>query len=196
VVGLAGWVAALIALPPDAAGVWLIMGAFGGATASFLERGPVPVDRAAGIRVLMHGLLTAVAFLSVVGLFQLAGDLAMVVYLALAATSPPAIQLLARLADRLPAPRTTPLPAPRRQLRSTRRLSAMSDAELCRAWCASHHQLERSLTARQRVALAQLRGRYLDELSRRNGQAFEAWLSSGPEARSDPSRFFLRPQNR
>ena len=195
-VGLAGWVAALIALPPDAAGVWLIMGGFSGATASFLQRGPQPVDRAAGVGVLKHGLLAAVAVLSVVGLFQFAGSTAMVVYLSLAATSPPGIQLLARLADRLPAAPTTPLPTPRRQLRSTRRLSAMSDAELCKAWCASHHQLERSLTARQRVALAQLRGRYLDELSRRNGQAFEAWLSSGPEARSDPSRFFLRRQNR
>jgi len=189
-------VAALIALPPDVAGVWLIMGAFGGATASFLQRGPQPVDRAAGVRVLTHGLLTAVAVLSVIGLFQFAGNTAMVFYGALAATSPPAIQLLARLVERLPAAATTPLPTPGRQLRSMRRLSAMSDAELCRAWCASHDQLERGLTARQRVALAQLRGRYLDELSLRNGHAFDAWLSSGPDARSDPSRFFLRPQNR
>lgn len=41
--------------------------------------------------------------------------------------------------------------------------------------------------------IATERRAYLDELERRNPAAFDAWMTSGARAPSDPSRYFIPP---
>lgn len=71
--------------------------------------------------------------------------------------------------------------------------AVMSDRELCRAWRASFVLLERAPTAQARFRWVQTRACYLDELERRGGEAFRAWLESGARAAGDPSRFLDAP---
>jgi len=70
----------------------------------------------------------------------------------------------------------------------------MSDLELCRAWRESFVLLGRAATAQARFRLALARASYLDELERRGGDAFRAWLDSGARAAGDPSRCLDAPR--
>lgn len=66
-----------------------------------------------------------------------------------------------------------------------------TDEELCWAWRCSFAHLIQASGPDAVDHLARLRGRYLDELERRNPQGFAAWMGSGARAASDPSPFFL-----
>ena len=71
-----------------------------------------------------------------------------------------------------------------------RNLRDLTDEELCLAWRRSFVHMENSLSASQRIAMADVRRAYLDELERRQPVAFAAWIESGPRAAGDPARFF------
>ncbi len=63
----------------------------------------------------------------------------------------------------------------------------MTNADLCQAWRSSFVALEQAGSADDRLRVVQLRARYLDELERRAGPSFGAWLRSGARAAGDPS---------
>ncbi|TCC45089.1 hypothetical protein E0H75_31755 [Kribbella capetownensis] len=69
-------------------------------------------------------------------------------------------------------------------------LRDLTDEELCLAWRRSFKQLQSSTGRELRLGVADVRRAYLDELERRQPEAFAAWLASGPRAAGDPARFF------
>lgn len=71
-----------------------------------------------------------------------------------------------------------------------RNLRDLTDDELCLAWRRSFVQLQNIPSAGQRIAMADVRRAYLDELERRQPAAFAAWIESGPRAAGDPAKFF------
>ena len=72
-----------------------------------------------------------------------------------------------------------------------RTLNELSDEEICLAWRRSFLQLQSSATSDRLAAMADVRRAYLDELERRQPEAFSAWIESGPRAAGDPARFFI-----
>jgi len=89
----------------------------------------------------------------------------------IAITSPPAVRWMLR-----------------RVLGATPEL--LSDYELCCAWRASTIALRRVAT-HQRLTLAGRRQDYLDEMERRNGDGFRAWLDAGLCADEQLERFLV-----
>jgi hypothetical protein len=83
------------------------------------------------------------------------------------------------------------LPEPRYLVAVARCLCELSDEELCLAWRRSFKQLQTAAGADRRSAMADVRRAYLDELERRQPEAFDAWIASGARAAGDPARFFL-----
>jgi len=63
--------------------------------------------------------------------------------------------------------------------------SALTDAQLSRAWQTSSRTLRRRISLAQKVAVVEERQTYLEEFERRNPSGFEAWLVSGPGAPDD-----------
>ena len=68
----------------------------------------------------------------------------------------------------------------------------MGDDDLCRAWCSSFVALQRAETDEARLRVVRMRAIYLDELERRAGAGFQAWIGSGARAAGDPSRYVDR----
>jgi hypothetical protein len=68
----------------------------------------------------------------------------------------------------------------------------MDDADLCRAWRSSYVALERARSVESRMRVVAIRAIYLDELERRAGAGFQAWIGSGARAAGDPSRYLHR----
>lgn len=68
----------------------------------------------------------------------------------------------------------------------------LTDRELCLAWRRSFLTVSNSRDAESRQAVAEKRRRYLDELERRNPDAFAEWLQSMPRAAGDPGRYYVR----
>jgi hypothetical protein len=61
-----------------------------------------------------------------------------------------------------------------------------TDEALCEAWCSSYRAL-RAAASRQRILrIVEERGGHLDEMERRNPEAFAAWLASGATASDNP----------
>jgi hypothetical protein len=68
-------------------------------------------------------------------------------------------------------------------------LSDLEDEALCQAWRRSFRLLETTAGAEERASLAELRGRYLDELDRRHPDGVSRWLASGARAAGNPLPF-------
>lgn len=83
-----------------------------------------------------------------------------------------------------------PLPVVHDVAAVARNLRDLTDEELCLAWRRSFVQMQNYLSAGQRIAMADVRCAYLDELERRQPDAFAAWIESGPRAAGDPGKFF------
>jgi hypothetical protein len=65
-------------------------------------------------------------------------------------------------------------------------LRTLDDAALCLAWRRSFVRLGTIRGAAARLAIVEQRQRYLDELQRRHGEAFQSWLESGARASGNP----------
>ena len=65
-------------------------------------------------------------------------------------------------------------------------LRALDGRALCELWHDSFVRLKSAPTSDERVVVARLRGRLLDEMERRNRGGFAAWLSRGPSPASQP----------
>jgi hypothetical protein len=96
--------------------------------------------------------------------------------------------------DALPADHFIPdeprLPLPRRPSQATfpmpTSVLGMSDDELCLAWRRSYISVMLAGSTANKLAAVALRAAYLDEIERRNPQAFQAWLASGASATGSP----------
>jgi hypothetical protein len=76
--------------------------------------------------------------------------------------------------------------APRRTQYAGRCLGESDGRVLCRMWSDSFVRLKQARTARQRAVAVALRVLILDELERRDGQAFAAWLARAPHPSDEP----------
>jgi hypothetical protein len=65
----------------------------------------------------------------------------------------------------------------------------MSDEELCLAWRRSHVTVTVADPAGTKLATVSLRAAHLDEIERRDPDAFRAWLASGAVAAGSPHCF-------
>ena len=65
-------------------------------------------------------------------------------------------------------------------------LSDLEDEALCQAWRRSFRLLESTTHVEERASLAELRGKYLDELDRRHPDGVSRWLASGARAAGNP----------
>ena len=70
---------------------------------------------------------------------------------------------------------------------------ALTDHDLCRAWCTSFDVLQSVSDVEARARVVALRQAYLDELDRRNPLGLSAWLASGARATGNPDRYLSRP---
>lgn len=84
-----------------------------------------------------------------------------------------------------------PHPPPSPAARDERPVRELTDEQLCWAWRSSYAQLHRDPTAT--ATLSALRATYLEELHRRHPAGFDAWISSGARASSNPAPF-LKPR--
>jgi hypothetical protein len=62
----------------------------------------------------------------------------------------------------------------------------MTDDELCSAWRRSHIRVTLTGSAATKLATVALRAVYLDEIERRDPQAFRAWMASDAWATGSP----------
>jgi hypothetical protein len=71
--------------------------------------------------------------------------------------------------------------------------ATMDGQSLCLAWRKTSTVLRRELSLTVVETLARRRQELLDEMERRNGKGFQAWLASGARAAGDPSRYIVEP---
>lgn len=150
---------------------------------------------------LLGGLVTWV----VMGVVRVVGPVGVPLTVVLLVTSPPVVRWCVRVLRGTPAqlaakvtaatPPTMPSPAgpepvpvdTREEIEPLEPPEGMTDAELCLAWRRSFVALRWATTPALRMPVVAMRARYLDELERRSGPRFHAWLESGPRAAGDPS---------
>lgn len=77
----------------------------------------------------------------------------------------------------------------RSRLPRSDRLVELDDSELCLAWRQSFVSLTATRDASSVLELVELRGQYLDELTRRHPTEIARWLASGARAAGNPMRF-------
>jgi len=73
----------------------------------------------------------------------------------------------------------------------TQPTTTMDGPALCLAWRRTSTVLGRERSSSVVEALVQRRQELLDEMERRNGDGFRAWLASGARASGDPSRYIV-----
>lgn len=156
------------------------------------------------------GLVGGALGLAAFGIMFLFGNAGAVVILAGFAFSPPVLRWFGRhlghggqhphrraghgpvpADDILPSPLPAVRPTPPSADRPASKPEAMSDADLCREWRKSYVMLQQSGSVAAQLLVVQQRQRYLDELERRNASGLSGWLSSGPRAAGDPSRYIV-----
>lgn len=69
------------------------------------------------------------------------------------------------------------------------RLRSLTDAELSLVWRKSFTAVHQVRHGAELEQVGRERGRYLDEIERRNPMGFGRWMASGARASSDPSRY-------
>lgn len=147
------------------------------------------------------GIAAGICLAAGVGLLAALGWLGLLIVLALLATSP---FLRSRLGGRwrlrqppptrgdearLSAPDAEALEPVQQVEREPADVRTLDDAALCLAWRRSFVRLESQRGAAARLAIVEQRQRYLDELQRRHGAAFQSWLESGARASGNPLPF-------
>lgn len=130
-----------------------------------------------------------VGFIGTIAVFGLRGLLAgvllgvtaprMLCLVRAAVTDPPSLREIGMVLHG-----SSPSPASNRDLEVDP--GRLSDTELCGAWRRSTVRLQWVRTASERLELTVLRGKYLDELERRDPRGFQNWLATSPGASSNP----------
>lgn len=128
------------------------------------------------------GLFSGLAVLAMATYFSLSALGACLLFLAVAASSPPLLRQLGRW-------RATTFPAEPEEV-----VTRMSTLEIAAAWRRSFVALNQATSCQAREEITNRRQAYLDELEHRDPVALRCWLDTGARAGGDPSRFF-RPQD-
>ncbi len=131
------------------------------------------------------GVLAALPFLALLafaGLSFALGPVALLLALAMVATSPPVVHWYGD---------SPSWPQPEELDEST-----ASTAQLCRQWHDSFEDLHQAVTPAARLRIVASRQRCLDELERRNPAGLNAWLSSTATPNGDPTRFLRTNQSK
>lgn len=149
--------------------------------------------RAKILRIARTALCACSAFLTVILLARISGVLSLLVIAAMALTSPPAAELPRRLRARFDRATASEPAVPAdepEQVEFSEPFETLTDVEICYLWRHSFWDLEEARTLERRNRIVALRQRILDELTRRDPLAIDAWLASGARASSSPERFF------
>lgn len=169
------------------------------------------------IRIIRVGLCTAESFLALMLLAQLSGALWLVFAALMVATAPPSVALWRKERARLsqgrertrapddeaatpgaPVSEASGPQAPVSEVPGGRAEPALgggefhdfTDVQLCCLWRHSFWDLNHAPFTDERERIVLERQKILEELTRRNASAIEAWLASGARASSSPERFF------
>jgi hypothetical protein len=102
------------------------------------------------------------------------------------ATTPPIVTPVRRRPESGPASCSPPTPARPPGDPAPLVITAVSDEDLCRLWRASFPSVRKATDPQEMMWATGERQLYLDELERRNGAAFHAWLASSPRAAGNP----------
>ncbi|WP_329000836.1 hypothetical protein OHA18_41200 [Kribbella sp. NBC_00709] len=153
------------------------------------------------VPVLTWSLRAALAALAVCGYAAAVGPLVLLLLLVIAGTSPHALTYLSEPQVKSLEPAVDVAPpvvsvVPVAQPVPPTDFSELPVEELCLMWRHSFASLQRSPTDDVRLAVVSARDRVLDELERRDPQAFAEWLDSGPRAAGDPTRYFTHQADR
>lgn len=211
-----GWLTTVIVAAT--AGVWTmlawsVVGALGCFVASAVITGCVATARSGDLRwraALSAGVFWGYVLVGGMGLAVLMGVFVLLLILAIAACSPMTIVWARRLSywhraspqtgEPMPSagearaaiePLPSALSIAAEKSGAPPDLDSMGDAALCMAWRASFIALQQQLHHETRVRVVERRQQYLDELERRNPAGFTAWMTSGPRAAGDPSRYII-----
>jgi hypothetical protein len=174
---------------------------------------PEPV-RATVRRTLRGAALATVCLTTLVGLASLGVGTVLFVGLAVAATSPQALERIGATADGSDEigpdsladeqwrfwPSTDAVPSQPTissiaDLTSAN-VSMMDTSKLALDWQRSFVALERCRDPRLRMALVEARQAFLDELERRDPSGLHNWLESGARAAGDPTKFMTSDDER
>ncbi len=161
-----------------------------------------PPQPRSGAHALRTALLVTLAGVALLGLMTSTGIGAIALAALLTAGSPARLEHHRRTSQQCPDQARTPAPTwpsaadgshPVAATNTAeRRPEAMTLDELCRAWTASHQALLRPRDVAAHGRLVDARQHYLDEMERRDPDAFNLWLHAGAHAVSDPSRYLGR----
>ena len=131
--------------------------------------------------------------LGMIGVIHLLGAYGGLVLLGLAVSSPwvlgPVLQTLGHRRDERRARVVPPDP---RATDFTQHLADLPASALARAWADTERDLRTTHSTRRRMVLAEARGLILDEVERRDPDAFASWLATAPGAGTFP-RLHDRP---
>ena len=134
-------------------------------------------------QVVWRGAAIGAAVVGMLGIAFLLDGVALLVLLLVLGSSPPIVRGAVRLLRQRQGTTRTTRTAPRGAT------SALSDVELCLAWCRSYAELQQPQSPTSRLRVVQERQQYLDELERRNRAGLLAWLAAGAEPTDDPRRY-------
>lgn len=195
--GVIGAAIGLIVSPAAVVFLFIVVGSVGtlltfGFVDAYWER-----DRAGRLWLLAGGALVAGAGVGAfVGYASLLGPGVLLLATLVLAGSPYAVKACGRWFRSFRTPSTAQLDAVARafaysspefvQFRAPG-LRDLTDEQLCKRWRTSYRASQRQQSSAVKlIAAVAERQMFLDELERRNGVGFAAWLAAGPDAAEDP----------
>jgi hypothetical protein len=195
--GVIGTTVALAVSPGAVLLLFVVSGAVGSLLTMLLTS--VFWERSTGGRArLMAGgaLLAGTGVSALIGYASLLGGGVLLLAAVVLAGSPYAVKPAGRWLRSVRTPSTAQLDAVARafayaspefsQFRAPE-VRELTDEQLCKRWRASYRASQRQQSSAVKlIAAVAERQMYLEELERRNGSGFAAWLAAGPEAAEDP----------
>lgn len=195
--GVIGTTVALAVSPAAVSFLFVVSGAIGSLLTMCLVSGYWELGAGGRLRLLAGGALVAGAGVSAfLGFASLLGPGVLLLAAMVLAGSPYAVKVAGRWLRSVRTPSTAQLDAVTRafayaspefaQFRAPE-LRDLTDEQLCKRWRASYRAAQRQQSSAVKlIAAVAERQMYLDELERRNGSGFAAWLAAGPQAAEDP----------
>jgi hypothetical protein len=194
--GVIGAAIAVATSPAAVAFSFVVFGVVGSLLTMFFVSGFWGRATGGRLRLLAGGALVAGTGVGAfIGYASLLGPGVLLLAAAVLASSPYAVETSRRWLRSVRTPSAAQLDAVARafayaspeaaRLRAPE-LGDLTDEQLCKRWRSSYRTSQRRSSAAKLIAAVAERRMYLDELERRNGSGFAAWLAAGPQAAEDP----------
>jgi hypothetical protein len=195
--GAIGAALALLQSPAAVVFLFILAGVVGSLLSMFLVGDYWEASGMGRLRLLAGGALVAgTSVAAFIGYASLLGPGVLLLAAAVLAGSPYAVKAAGRWFRSFRTPSTAQLDAVARafayaspEFAHSRapELRDLTDEQLCKRWRASYRASQRQQSSAVKlIAAVAERQMYLDELERRNGGGFAAWLAAGPVAAEDP----------